>query len=386
MRVLFTSTAGDGHFRPLIPLLRTFYDRGDEVKVVVPPKLVPTLENSGFDYEIGGEPAVDDYERVWSRFPSLTRREASRLVEGEWFATLCLRAMLPTVERVVEQFSPNLVVRESCEYAAAVVADQRRLAQAQVGISTASAESSVLLRLARPILEGHGEDLALRIHESPYLTRFPASLDPSPYPTTLRYREVAFDPVKPLGNWWSGIEAPLVYVTIGTVATGRPRGREVLRAIAASLAVMPVRTLVTTSTKLDPDELDDLPSNVHVESWVDQADVLAEASLVVCHGGSGTTLGALAAGVPLVILPMFADQPTNAKLVERVGAGIAVAPGEGSAEVNAKTIEECAERLREAVDRVLHEPRYREAARAVAKEINVAPLPREVAGLLARLT
>ena len=46
----------------------------------------------------------------------------------------------------------------------------------------------------------------------------------------------------------------------------------------------------------------------------------------MCHGGSGTTLGALAAGLPLVIVPLFADQPANAKRVAEVGAGLVVEP------------------------------------------------------------
>jgi hypothetical protein len=59
-------------------------------------------------------------------------------------------------------------------------------------------------------------------------------------------------------------------------------------------------------------ELGPLPDNVHAEAWVAQADVAAEASVIVGHGGYGATLGALAAGVPLAVLPLFADQPYNA--------------------------------------------------------------------------
>ena len=70
--------------------------------------------------------------------------------------------------------------------------------------------------------------------------------------------------------------------------------------------------LLTTGTDLD---LGAVPTNVHVERWVPQADVLAHASVVVGHGGSGTTLGALGAGQPLVVVPLFADQPNNAARV-----------------------------------------------------------------------
>jgi hypothetical protein len=46
-----------------------------------------------------------------------------------------------------------------------------------------------------------------------------------------------------------------------------------------------------------------LPSNIHVERWVNQADAVFEAGVVLCHGGSGTAFGALAAAVPLVMVP-----------------------------------------------------------------------------------
>ena len=52
------------------------------------------------------------------------------------------------------------------------------------------------------------------------------------------------------------------------------------------------------------------------------ADILGEAAVVVGHGGSGTTLEALAAGVPQVVAPLFADQPYNAARVAVVGAGV----------------------------------------------------------------
>jgi UDP:flavonoid glycosyltransferase YjiC (YdhE family) len=66
-----------------------------------------------------------------------------------------------------------------------------------------------------------------------------------------------------------------------------------------------------------------------VERWVPQAEALAQASLVVCHGGSGTVLGALAANVPLVILPLFADQFANARALADTGAAaVVVGPDE----------------------------------------------------------
>ncbi len=100
-----------------------------------------------------------------------------------------------------------------------------------------------------------------------------------------------------------------------------------------------------------------------------QADVLAQAAVVVGHGGSGTTLGALAAGLPQVVVPLFADQPDNARRVAAIGAGVAVevspdAPVRGTIDVGA---------LSAAIEAVLDEPAYGVAARAVAAELAALP-------------
>jgi UDP:flavonoid glycosyltransferase YjiC (YdhE family) len=79
---------------------------------------------------------------------------------------------------------------------------------------------------------------------------------------------------------------------------------------------------------------------------------------MVGHGGSGTTRHALAAGVPAVIFPAFADQPRNARRVAELGAGIALDSLDG---------------LAGAIRGVLEEPSYRAAARRVADEIAALP-------------
>ena len=98
--------------------------------------------------------------------------------------------MLATVESACDAFKPDLIIREPCAYAGAVVAHRRSIAHAQVAISTARTEWSVI-GLVGSILEDfeHGMEKVLR--QTRYLSRLPASLDPSPFPNTLRYREDA---------------------------------------------------------------------------------------------------------------------------------------------------------------------------------------------------
>lgn len=96
------------------------------------------------------------------------------------------------------------------------------------------------------------------------------------------------------------------------------------------------------------------------------------AAAVVCHGGSGTVLGALGAGVPLIVLPMMADQRANGTMVARAGAGLVLEPPESAAEVPSK-----AASIRSVVERLLREPAFRVAAQRIASEMR-RTLPPEV--------
>ena len=79
-----------------------------------------------------------------------------------------------------------------------------------------------------------------------------------------------------------------------------------------------MRVLLTTGDRCDPAELGPLPRAVRVERWVPQASVMAHAA-TVGHGGSGSMLTTLAAGVPMALIPFFADQPSNARRVSEIG-------------------------------------------------------------------
>jgi len=92
--------------------------------------------------------------------------------------------------------------------------------------------------------------------------------------------------------------------------------------------------------------------------------------MVLCHGGSGTTYGALAAGLPVVVVPMFADQRTNAQLIAVAGAGIVVGVG-SKAEPGFRAIQSSdVPRIRRAVLEVLANSSYPIAAQKVAQEIS----------------
>ena len=64
-----------------------------------------------------------------------------------------------------------------------------------------------------------------------------------------------------------------------------------------------------------------VPANAHVEQFLPHAPILARAACAVTHGGAGVTQKALAAGVPVCVVPFGRDQLEVARRVEVADAG-----------------------------------------------------------------
>lgn len=158
---------------------------------------------------------------------------------------------------------------------------------------------------------------------------------------------------------------PLIYLTFGT-AFGTP---ELLTTAIEGLARLDAHVVVAAG-RVRPEQLGDVPDNVTVRTWVPQADLLHHIDVVVHHGGSGTTLGALTVGAPQLVLPQGADQFANADALSAAGAGLRLLPDELSADA----VAEHASTLLPHHGHAGH----RDAACAIAEEIARMPAPDEV--------
>lgn len=381
MRVLFSSTAGAGHFAPLLPVAAACAAAGHEVLVATPPSFEGPVRDAGYEHWAFDPPRDEDLAAVWARLPSLSFEEANAVVMREVFGTLDATAALPRLREACEAWRPDLVVRDPGELGSAVAAELAGVPAVRVASSLASVEEMAVGHVA-PAVDTLRRSVGLdpdpggdRLRASPYLTMFPASFeDPvgAPQPDTRRFADPSWGDAPgpggaPLGPDGDG---PLVYVTFGSVAGGLGMAVAAYRAALEALAGLDVRALLTVGHGTDLDALGPVPANVHVERWVPQADVLAQAAAVVCHGGSATTLGVLAAGLPQVVVPLFADQPYNAARVEATGAGVVVRPPDPG-------------QLAAALDRVLADPSFGAAAAGLAGEMHAQP---PAASLVAGLT
>jgi len=393
VRILLAASGGEGHLGPLLPFAAAAREAGDDVVAVVPPAQEATVRSAGLRYELTAAVDPTQLQDVRLAMGSGDWAMRVRAAEVELFGRLHTQAALPTMEAVASAFVPDLVLREPCDYASAIVAARSGIRMAQVGISPGLADVSGL-RLASEVVEPLALGVTALVESSPYLTRFPSN-GPSGFADTRRY---GF-PVSYSGRCEE--DPPLVWLTMGTVNSGFEQGKRTWDVALAAVAGLPVHVLASVGrggVHLPA------PANVDVVDSVNLADVLSKASMVICHGGSGTTLAALAAAVPLVIVPMLADQPANAALVERLGAGITVAPASAgvSAGVSADTPGGTAAstaastpagtlaaaptppdringlsmrdvpRLRAAINAVLSDDRYRRSARNAAEQFALA--------------
>lgn len=317
MRVLFASLASVGHTYPLIPLAIAARDAGHEVYFAAGEEVHAPLAASGLR---PFRPADSFYE-------------------------IYAEDLEPDLARL----RPDLVIHGWGVPGVAVAADRAGIPGLWHGFG-------------RMFPDGIG--LEPPAPGRPHVDICPPSLQDKDFLATAKRLELRPVPYSAAGRLgWERGSTPLIYLTLGT-AFGTP---ELLIAAIKGLATLDAQVVVAAG-RVRVADLGEVPENVTVESWVSQADLLPHLDAVVHHGGSGTTLGALAVGAPQLILPQGADQFANADALTAVGAGLRLLP----AEVNADTIAEHTRML-------LAHNGYRDAARSIAEEIAGMPSPDEVA-------
>jgi len=334
MRVLFASLASVGHTYPLIPLAVAARAAGHEVHFAVGENVHAPLAANGLR---PFRPADSFYE-------------------------LYAEDLEPELARL----RPGLVIHEWGVPGAAVAARRAGVPGIWHGFG-------------RMFPEGIGLEMPtgnVGAPGRPHIDICPPSLQDKEFVATqdrIELRPVPYSEPGPLPAWVGRRPSrPLIYLTFGT-AFGTP---ELLATAIEGLAALDARVVVAAG-RVPPDRVGGVPDNVTVQPWVPQADLLPHVDVVVHHGGSGTTLGALAVGAPQLLLPQGADQFANADAVGAAGAGLLLLPEE----VSADAIAEHAQTL------LPHrgDAGQREAARAIAEEIAGMPSPDQVARRLPEL-
>ena len=251
MRVLLgCSLGGEGHLVPLTTVGRAIERAGHEVLLVVPPAMAASAERTRLRYRVGDEPPRAFVDEIWKRVRAGPADAVAGLIDRELFADRCTQTMLPAARAARDAWRPDLVVREPCEYATAVVAYEGEIVQAQVGISLASLEYGVR-KMVAPIVDRFAPGVAAAIGAAPYLSSFPRSLDPSDWPDTRRFRPPRPRTQHENESWWGEGADPLIYVTFGSVLGHLREAAGTYRCALDAVAGLPVRVLLTVGHATD---------------------------------------------------------------------------------------------------------------------------------------
>ncbi|MEV6288648.1 glycosyltransferase [Kribbella sp. NPDC051770] len=399
-----------------MPIARALRARGHEVLFTCQTAMLETVRAAGFEAVDSGGPSLTSAEYRGPLVPVDRTAEGEVLRTG--FAGRIAAQRAPRIVAAGESFGADVVVRDEVDFGAAVAAERLGIPHASVIVLAAGGmltpelvdEPLQTLRGELGLAPDHGF-LNRYLTISPVMPSFRgaplpgqqqrvpsgAAPDPGPAgapspvpgpagasspgpgpagaPASLVIRpEVSAEAHSGLASWLEGQpERPLVYFTLGTIF--HQESGDLFPRVLAGLEQLDANVLVTVGREVDPAELGTRKDNVLVERFVPQGAILPQAAAVVSHAGSGTVVSSLACGVPLVLLPLGADQPWNADRCEALGVGQVLDPlTVSSAEVAAS------------VDEVLTSATYREAARSLQAEAESLPTAEAAADAVEKLT
>jgi UDP:flavonoid glycosyltransferase YjiC (YdhE family) len=370
MRILFTTAPGVGHLLPLLPLAREARDRGHEVVIGGGASLTTIIESAGFRHELMGPATIGEMFRGLPDVSSIPPRQRVLVTMPKVFCEGVAPAMADGVSALVERWPPDVIVHEDMEFGSWAVAEQAGIPHVTV---QTTAWRPWIRDLAVAALEPLGRRFGLADADRPaqimgrvFFTTRPASLrDPAmPLPeVTAELRPIADDrlagddgtaddPFPPRDG------RPRVAITLGTVNNAQ---LDLMRTLVDGAAAAGADVIVALGA--DPASLGPVPAGVVVLAYVPMSTLLPATDVVVYHGGSGTMLAALAAGTPMVIVPLAADQPDNGDRTEAAGVARILPADVDPAAVS------------EAIGSVVADPSYRRRASAIAAEVAAMPGP-----------
>lgn len=370
MRVLFTAHGAYGHVLPVLGMARALAGDGVAVAVATAGRFCELVAGQGLEAHPAG---LDDdrlVEEARRRWPS-TRSAPPAAWAVRMFSEIAAPAMAADLEPFVRRWDPDVVVCEEGEYGGPVAAAAARIPWMAHGWGSPLRPAAALAEVARlvaPLWQRAG--LAAPAGDALYghgvFDPCPPSLYGDNAPTAPRH---AIRPVEGHGRTTalpapSASDRPRAYLGFGTVPLFRDAPDLTRAAVAALVGAGYDVTVTTTDSSLAGDR-------VRVESWVELTQLLPRCALVVCHGGAGTVLASLAAGLPLLLLPRGA--PSQVRMSAACEArGVAQVLWDNPTRAT----------IAVAIADLTEARRFRAAAEAVAEELAAMPDPSTAAAVL----
>ena len=370
-RVLFVTEPGMGHVHPLLPVMQTLQTKGHAVALATSRLYQERIEREGLPfYPLG--PHYSE-ERLEEFFPPIRYLRIHYLRVTYDFLRIFMASTprrIPELQRITQQFQPTVVVAGPLTFAAQLFCEQQAIPWAvlspmthfmspslqgppagfprvgtvpttlrlpyQLGLIGAIRTAQIMMAPWRFALNRYRRQLGLPTHANPLSPNVVAphllihtcsqeyDYNRTDLPPQVHYvgPSVWDRPVDwQTPTWLAQVpqDKPFVYVTLGTVFNTRVR---VFRKIIRALGQLDVFGLVVTGPGCPTRLLSPVPANVRIEAYVPQTALDNRPDLIISHGGVNTVLNALSQGIPLLCIPLGADQPDNAQRCVDAGAGL----------------------------------------------------------------
>ncbi|AHH99904.1 glycosyltransferase [Kutzneria albida] len=386
MRVVFTAQSEYSHLMPVVvPVAQAARRAGHEVAVAVGPNLVAQVHDLGL--QVLPLPNVVRLGEMRDN-PEIARRYGidMSMLTGVGLRTVGTPgavaarnfagpAALPYAQDLIEaltQWKPDLLVHEPTAFGAYYAAEALGLSRAVLDISPLTPRDPEAL-LAEINTQRQALDLAPTGDPDDLMRTTVAGVVPEQfYPVRRRvpgaryYRPELLPTGQRLDPAVAGLpgDRPLVLASLGSVAAKLLAGDSpVLNTIVEVLGELPVTAVVALGKDVDPrDWPGSRPDNVHLTSFVQQQLLLPACELFLTHGGFSGVRESLNAGVPTVVVPLFAEQPANADRLVELGLGT---------RLNVEDVDHAS--LTAACRTVLADPGYRSRAKAVQRQFLALP-------------
>jgi len=317
----------------MVPVAQTLEAAGHDVAFATEQRFCERVNRAGFRAFPAGIGPGKVLERTLA-LPDVAGPEETSRFGAQMFAAVAAPAKVPDLVGAIDHWRPDLVVHDVTDFAGPVAAGVAGVAD--VAHSLGPMFPYDLFRVAAELLEVLWQDWRVTpgpvggVFGAAYLDICPPSLQ-SP---DIREVDVPVHPVRPvpfdavagetLPPWVERLAPqPTVYVTLGTLDNDAPG---VIEAAVEGLRDEPLNLVVTVGPTRGPEELGRQPPNVHVERYVPQSLLLPHCDVAVTHGGSGTVLGALAHGLPLLLLPQGPTISRTPSAAQPSGWGCASVP------------------------------------------------------------
>jgi len=356
-RVLVYTTPGPGNIYPVVPTLLELRERGHELHVRTRDTEAERMRSLGLDATAIDprilEIEIDDY-RARSQVDAMMRLLNAIAARG--------RIEIETVCRDIDEFHPDVLLIDATAQGAGYAAEASGLPWAHYcpfppslrsaeappfghGVAPARGPAGrvrdrFLYWLTERLTRRHVKELnelrgalglaPLTSFEEQFrksdrfilFTAEPYEYPRSDWPENVRLvGPGTWGPEGEAPAWLEAETRPIVLVTASTELQADAR------LIATALAGLADESLavVATTAAHDPASFT-APANAHVERFLAHDPIISRAACVISHGGQGTTQKALAAGVPVCVVPFCRDQFDVARHVVVADAGVRLSP------------------------------------------------------------